>query len=128
MDKVIDLLRERGFEVAGVDESYSKKPRGTVISQRPSGGRLPWGSAIALVTSKGPKPVGVPAVDGLAVKSARARLGRAGLDVSIERNYSEEVPDGRVIESAPAPGDVVPGGSTVTVSVSRGPRRPSRRD
>ena len=122
MDKVIDLLEERGFEVARVDESYSHKPEGTVISQRPAGGELPWGAAITLVTSKGPKPVAVPALDGLTVKSARARLKRAGLDPRFDRVYSNSVASGRVIESAPGPGDVVPGGSTVNVSVSRGPR------
>ena len=122
VDEVIDKLELSGFEVARVDESYSAKPQGTVISQRPSEGEAPWGSAIWLVASKGPEPVAIPALDGSKAKDARARLRRAGFEVSVERDYSDHVPAGKVISTMPAAGEVVPGGSEIELSVSIGPR------
>jgi serine/threonine-protein kinase len=122
LDEVIATLEARSFEVSRVDETYSERPEGTVISQRPTQGTLEWGSAVALVASKGRQPVAVPALERRTLKAARTRLERAGLRVRTERAYSDTVPHGDVIGTMPAAGQVVPEGSRIELTVSKGPR------
>ena len=122
VDDVIATLEAGGFEVGSVDDSYSRRPEGTVISQRPSEGELPWGATIHLVASKGPEPVAVPALEGMALRKAKTKLERAGLNVAVERHYSNDVLEGKVAATTPGAGEVVPGDSRVTISVSMGPR------
>lgn len=52
---------------------------------------------------------------------ARRILGGAGLDVAVERAFSDTVASGRVVDSDPEPGGRVRETGTVTITVSRGP-------
>jgi beta-lactam-binding protein with PASTA domain len=115
-------LRLLGIELGRVTNSYARRPRGLVISQSPAAGKVTWGGAVDVVVSKGPRPVAVASVEGRAAASARKRLERDGLDVVVERAYSNVVRAGRAIGTTPSAGNILPGGSRVVLRVSRGPR------
>jgi beta-lactam-binding protein with PASTA domain len=122
VDGAGERLRLVGLELGRVDDSYSARKRGTVISQSPSEGDLSWGGAVDVVVSKGPRPAAVASVQGLPARRARARLARAGFEVVLERSYSNSIEAGKAVGTTPSAGAILPGGSKVTLVVSRGPR------
>jgi len=67
-------------------------------------------------------PVGVPLVEGIPVDLAVERIEAAGLEAEVEEQPSTEVDEGIVIEQSPKEGTSVSKGSTVTLTVSTGPR------
>jgi beta-lactam-binding protein with PASTA domain/predicted Ser/Thr protein kinase len=107
------LLRDLGLEVSRVESFHEQVPQGTVLDQRPSPQRVPRGSTVALIVSKGPPLIPVPQVVGLPVKMARRVLERSGFDVKVM-----SLPGGpnRVLAQNPPAGTQQPRGSTVTVS------------
>jgi serine/threonine-protein kinase len=66
------------------------------------------------------QPVAVPNVEGLDEELAVQRLEAEGFEVEVEREASEEVGRGKVIDQDPEGGNRVEKGSTVTVVVSTG--------
>ena len=67
-------------------------------------------------------PVGVPFVVGIQQELAVERIEAAGLEAEIEEQPSLEDEEGIVIEQSPKEGTQVSRGSTVTITVSTGPR------
>ncbi len=97
-------------------------PTGQVARTDPAIGELvPPNTSIDLLISKGPEPVEIEDVTGRKQAVAEKRLEEAGLQTANSREFSESVPDGRVISVSPAPGTVVDSGSTVELVVSKGP-------
>jgi beta-lactam-binding protein with PASTA domain/tRNA A-37 threonylcarbamoyl transferase component Bud32 len=68
-------------------------------------------------------PVGVPLVEGLEQDLAIQRIEEAGLEAEVEEQPSIDVDRGIVIEQSPREGTQVSKGSTVTITVSTGPRQ-----
>jgi beta-lactam-binding protein with PASTA domain len=113
-----------GFTVGTITEVFSAStPSGTVIAQAPMAGVLALpGTAVGLVVSKGPQPVSVPNVVGMAAAAARAALTGAGLVVGTETEaFSSTAPLGSVMGQTPAGGASVPPGSAVDIVISKGP-------
>ncbi len=108
-------LTDAGLAPTVTEEFSDSVPAGTVISQAPADGTLFRADAVALVVSKGPPLVEVPAVRGTQVEEATRVLREAGLEVEVRRL----VPNGfgTVLSSDPAAGEQVPKGSTVTINV-----------
>lgn len=97
-------------------------PDGIVISWSPRGGRVRPGTAVRLVVSKGRPMAVVPAAGpGTSYIALEAALKAAGFKVVELNAYSARVPSGGVLSESPSPGDRKVVGSTVTVTVSRGP-------
>ncbi len=95
-------------------------PAGSVISQRPAGGRLQEGSNVAVTLSLGPRPVSVPNVIGLQSAAAGTLLTYLGLRPEVVGHAaSMTVPAGAVVSSNPAHGTLLPG-QTVNLVVSTG--------
>ena len=67
-------------------------------------------------------PVGVPFVEGLPEELAIQRIEAAGLEAEVGEQPSTEVDEGIVIEQNPKEGTSVARDSTVTITVSTGPR------
>lgn len=66
----------------------------------------------------------VPSLAGFTLKDARTELGDLGLAIRIgERRFSEDVAEGRIIESDPAGGGRIQPAGVVTVTVSKGKER-----
>ena len=82
------------------------------------------GERVQLFVSSGPEQVEVPDVTGLSRDSAEDLLAKAGLEVAVEEQESEE-PEDDVISQNPAAGTEVDRGTTVTITVSTGIERVS---
>ncbi|HET9671931.1 MAG TPA: Stk1 family PASTA domain-containing Ser/Thr kinase, partial [Actinomycetota bacterium] len=68
-------------------------------------------------------PVGVPLVEGLRQEQAVQQIEARGLEASVEEQPSVEFERGIVMEQTPREGTQVQKGSTVTITVSTGPRQ-----
>jgi serine/threonine-protein kinase len=100
---------------------YSDKEPGIVTGQSPKPGTVvEKGSTVTLNVSKGHKPVAVPSVVGQPYETASSRLQGLGFAVARKDVPSDE-PAGTVVAQDPAGNELVPVGSTVTLSVSKGP-------
>ena len=116
-------LEQVGLELAEPTERYdTKSPAGRIIDQSvPPKERIPQGSAVQVLVSKGPAPVPVPKVVGDTREAAETVLG-ANWVVNAEEEYSDDVERGRVISQTPDPKTELQPGETVTIVVSLGPR------
>ncbi len=124
----VQQIRGRGF-TPSVEEVESPKPEGEVIRQAPSAGsRLPAGSSVSIVVSKGEEKATIPNVIGKLRADAVEALRAAGLEPAVQEQVTE-VPSqvGRVTDQFPPPGSEVEPGSTVTLVVGKaapGPPEP----
>jgi beta-lactam-binding protein with PASTA domain len=107
---------------AKVVQVNSNKTNGQVIDQMPQGGAsIDQGSTVTLKVSKGPQPVAVPNVVGQSVQSATSALQGAGFAVATKVVPSDQ-PKDTVIAQNPAAGTSQPPGTTITLSVAKGPK------
>jgi eukaryotic-like serine/threonine-protein kinase len=118
-DAVAELTRA-GL-VAQVVEVNSDRDEGTVTGQSPGAGIVVVeGTQVRINVSKGPKPATVPNVVGLPYDQAASELQRAGFVPSRIDEESDQAA-GIVTRQTPSGGSEASRGSTVTVSVSKGP-------
>src|SRR6187455_575986 len=118
-DAVAELTRA-GLN-AQVVEVNSDKDVGTVTAQSPAAGLVVVeGTQVRINVSRGPKPVSVPNVVGLPYDQAASELQRAGFNVSRIDEDSDQAA-GIVTGQTPSGGSEGSKGSTVTVTVSKGP-------
>ncbi|WEO79028.1 Stk1 family PASTA domain-containing Ser/Thr kinase [Cryobacterium sp. SO2] len=100
---------------AGLVISASRESDGGDLSK---GGDYFEGLTVNLVVSLG----GIPDVSGKSVDDATGILEDKNLVVTTgEETYSDSVPEGNVISVAPAAGGSIRAGSTLVLTVSRGP-------
>jgi serine/threonine-protein kinase len=105
-----------------VHPTPSPKPVDTVIAQDPKPGAVvPQDSKVRINVSSGPKPVATPNVVGQTYDSAASFLLGQGFAVKRIDVDSTELP-GIVISQAPAVNTSIPPGSTITLTVSKGPK------
>jgi serine/threonine-protein kinase len=114
-------LEEVGLELGQPTERYDEKYEvGEIISQSvPARDKLPQGSTVDVVVSKGPAPVPVPKVVGETQENAEGLL--APWVVNVETEYSDTVERGYVISQDPERKTELQPGETVTIVVSLGP-------
>ncbi|NLV42855.1 MAG: PASTA domain-containing protein [Candidatus Hydrogenedentes bacterium] len=118
-------LGAAGLAAGGVTEAYHPTaPAGQVIGQTPGAGqRVPAGTGVDLVLSKGADPasVTVPDVARLPRAAAEAALMAAGLAVgAVTETHSGLVPAGAVVRQDPPAGVLAAPGTAVALSVSLG--------
>ncbi len=115
-DEVRAELQAAGLVVTETEEFSTEYAAGLVISTSPGKGeRVPVGSTVALVVSKGPPPVEVPYLIDMKRDDAVFLLQDLGLNVDV--NEPPFTPLNRVISQNPAAGTLVPAGSTVTITI-----------
>lgn len=114
-------LRVRKLEVGSVEQVFSQKPEGVVISQSAADQELPWYSKVDLVVSKGPEPIEVPDVVGMPGDKAAGALEAAGFVPVPVDAYSDDVDEGKVISTDPVGGVVAGKGGEIRIYVSIGP-------
>jgi eukaryotic-like serine/threonine-protein kinase len=116
-----ERLERAGFEV---DQTRvrSAQPFDQVLDQDPNPGEeAEPGSTVTLEVSDGPGEVLVPAVAGLPQAQAIGDLEDAGLKVTRDLEFSDEVRKGLAIRTVPAEGEEVTVGTRVRLLVSQGP-------
>lgn len=114
------------FSVAVEYEPDDTVEEDHVIRQDPRGGEeAEPGSTVELTVSTGPETVDLPDVENQPEDQAISRLEglcdpEPCVRVRVDRAYSDDIAEGRVITQNPAPNESVEIGSTVTIVVSRG--------
>jgi serine/threonine-protein kinase len=104
-----------------VHEVNSAKDTNTVVAQAPKPGeKVTKGSKVRINVSKGPAPVGVPPVVGLPFAQASSELQAKGFAVKRVDEDSNEAA-GTVLSQDPGGNTLAAKGSTVTLTVSKGP-------
>ncbi len=120
--KAFQILRDAGLQPVPGPQQYSAKvPAGNVISQDPKAGTsVAKDSQVTYVVSRGVKLVQVPDVVGKTGDQARRAIVDAQLKHRTVEEFSDTVNRGLVISQNPS-GAMVAVGSTVTITVSKGP-------
>jgi eukaryotic-like serine/threonine-protein kinase len=121
LDQALSDLRAANlrWKIQQVDNDA---PQGQVFAQSPkSGARVDQSSIVTLKVSKGPKPVIVPSVVGSTFASANSALLGAGFAVR-RKDVDDNAPKDTIIAQTPDAGTYQPPGTTVTLTVSRGPK------
>ena len=109
-------LEAAGLVVTVKEEFSTEFAEGLVISTLPGKGeRVPVGSTVELLVSKGPPPVEVPYLIDMKRDDAVYLLQELGLNVEV--NEPPFTPLNRVISQDPAAGTLIPAGSTVTITI-----------
>jgi serine/threonine-protein kinase len=102
-------------------EVPSDKEAGTVVAQDPPPGKkVTQNTVVHYNVSKGPQPVAVPNVVGLTADSADSTLQAQGFSVR-RVDVDSNATAGTVVRQDPAANSSAAKGTTVTISVSRGP-------
>ncbi|HET9674380.1 MAG TPA: PASTA domain-containing protein, partial [Gaiellaceae bacterium] len=119
-DEAVAALARADLEPKIV-EVYSEKDTGTVTAQNPKGGeKVKVGTRVQINVSRGVKPLTIPSVVGQPYESVASALEGAGFKV-VRTNVESDQPAGTVVDQNPASGQSAPAGTTVTLSVSKGP-------
>ena len=117
------LLERAGFEVS-TERVQSEQPFDQVVDQDPNAKEeAEEGSTVTLEVSGGPGNVLVPPVENLRVNQAIEELEDAGLEVTIDREFSKEVKEDFAIRTVPREGSEVTKGTRVRLLVSQGPEQ-----
>lgn len=114
-------VEEAGFEATSRGVYSDDVAEDRVVDTDPPGRRAVRGSEVTLLVSQG-RPT-VPAIPEEAeVERYEQLLSERTLRAEVaERRYSDDVPAGGVIGTRPAAGEAVDTGSTVALTVSKGP-------
>lgn len=115
-------LREAGLDVEVVEAFDPTMSKGKVAATDPgTGERIRGNGTVTITVSKGPERVKVPGVVGEKLAEAERRLKAAGLSPgTVSKEFSDEVPRGRVISTDPGSGAERRPGSAVSLVVSKG--------
>jgi len=117
-------LENKGFEVSIQQVRSADQKEGIVIRQQPGPGlRADEGSRVTIYVSSGPGQAEVPDVTNQPLKAARKAIEKRGFEVELIREFSETVPEDRVIETRPTARTQIDIGQTVSLVVSRGPEQ-----
>ncbi len=120
----IGMLTDAKLDYTREYESSDTIPEGTVIRQSPEGGQMvAEGTKVTIVVSQGKKSVTVPDLRKKTEAQARQLLEDAGLNPgTVTSEYDDEVPEGQVISQSEVAGKTVYSGTTVSFTVSLGPK------
>lgn len=125
LDDAKNALNQAEMALGTVTEQFDDAvAAGVVLAQDPAAGTpARHGTPVALSVSKGPQPIPVPSVVGLAEDAAVKTIESAGLkaDVAKDKVNDRHVPKGSVAVQSPATGTLTKGG-TVTLTISDGPK------
>ena len=117
----VRALGQKGYPAVVQSQVASGARVGTVLSENPPAGtKLDRGKQVTIVVARGPTDVDVPNVVGLSLAQALVRLQAAKLAGRPVQVASPQ-PKGRVIKQVPAGGTQAKKGSTVVLTVSKGP-------
>ncbi len=120
-DSAVAELTQRGL-VANVVQVSSDKQANQVTAQNPAPGVVVLsGASVRINVSSGPKPVAVPNVVGSSYDIGAAQLQAAGFTVG-RADVDSNQPAGQIVDQSPPGNSTASKGSSVTLSVSKGPK------
>ena len=120
-------LQDLGLTLGETTEVFSNDtPAGIVIGVDSTRQRLldlPTGSSVHLTVSAGAQVLTVPpGLVGSDINIIEENLREAGFDVSVERQYDNQIAEDEVLRVEPESGTEVPSGGGLLLVVSEGPR------
>ncbi|WP_371744465.1 Stk1 family PASTA domain-containing Ser/Thr kinase [Georgenia sp. TF02-10] len=120
-DDAVAAVRAAGLEPDVTRSHHDDVPAGVVIAADPADGEAAKGSTVELSVSLGILELEVPAlVDGTR-EDAVAALAATGLPLGeVTEEFHATAPAGTVLAATPAPGEVVPHTTPVSLVVSKG--------
>jgi serine/threonine-protein kinase len=123
LDVARNALETAGVAIGDITQEFDERiaPGRVVTSTPKSGSKVSVGSRVALTVSKGPAPIAVPDIVNKNAASAIAASQSAGFKVARNVIFSDSTPTGQVISVSPKPGSLLPRGTTITVTISKGP-------
>lgn len=125
VSKADETLKEKGFLVTHSYEYSKDVEKDHIIRQEPSGDQnAAAGSTVTLVVSNGPemKEAEVPDLRNKTRQEAEAELTNHNLVLgNVTEEYSDTVEAGRVISQSTSVGTKVLEGSSVDITISKGP-------
>jgi eukaryotic-like serine/threonine-protein kinase len=123
VDQAAEELDQANLAVGKITEAFSETvAEDLVIRSTPRAKtELPRDNEVALVVSKGQKPIEIEDYTGRRAKAVEATLTKLGLEVKTEEDFSEDVKKGRVISQDPGPGASLHKGEEIKLVVSKGP-------
>jgi len=120
-DEAVAALTAANLDVS-VAEVYSEQQPGTVTAQSPGPGtRLVEGETVRINVSRGIKQVSVPSVIGESLDAAVAEIEDAGFTAGSPVFENSDKPENTVIAQDPAGGSLERPGTTIVLTVSKGP-------
>lgn len=127
IDEARAVITAGGWKVGDITEVRRDNTlKGQVLAMRPAGGRqLDLGDPVNLTVSAGQKiyPVPIDDLSDTTVEEATAILTEAGFAVDASASsYDEKVDEGRVVGVVAGTAERAERGSTIGLTVSRGPR------
>jgi beta-lactam-binding protein with PASTA domain len=121
VDEAERSLKEVGLEIKVAEERPSTKAKGMVLEQEPEADKkVPKGSTVKVVISKGPDVVAVPNLINQSLSSAAEILKEKKLNIFVSGRIESSWPKDTVLEQKPEPGEKITEGSSVKVVVSKG--------
>jgi len=123
-EEAIRMLKERNLDYNILDRVFDTAPAGQVIDQNPKGGQKVKTNRppIDLIISKGPRASTVPSIIGITEQEGIALLQNSGFEPGrIIRQYSDEVPEGIIMDQNPRAGLTLSEGEMINFTVSLGP-------
>jgi serine/threonine-protein kinase len=123
VDDALAALRKQGLVNVTLDDDYRDDYEpGTVLSSTPPAfAEASKAKGVVVVVARDPH-VAIPSVVGVDEATAKSKLGELGLTVAVKRVTSRTVASGIVMSVSPSPDRIVVRGTTVTLTVSSGPR------
>lgn len=118
-------LNQLELELEIASEVFDEKTKsGTILSAVPASGvEVSKGTTVSVVVSKGPELYSVPDLVGTPLTDAESELTSIGFKIGeINSKFSETIASNAVIETTPATGSLQKPGTTITVTVSKGPK------
>ena len=121
--KAQNALEDLTLNVVGTKQIYDDKIKeGRVVRTEPAAGtRVKRETDVTLFVSRGPAPVTIPGIAGQDIATVQKQLQELGLKSQVALEVFDASTQGSVISSDPAPGQTVPRGTTVKLTVSKGP-------
>ncbi len=123
LDEAQELAEQNELRIEVRDEVIDDTAKeGSVIDQSPNAGRAVEKDTVIYVTiCIGDEKIRVNNYKLTNAENAKADLENVGFTVEMVEEFNDEVPQGYVISHSPDAGEEAPKGSTVTLTVSKGP-------
>ncbi len=117
-DDARTALVAAGFEVPEPAKEVSERDPGTVLKQVPGSGTQAKEGSVVRLTIAEPTAVEVPTLRGLYLSGAKKKLEESGLTPGTVRRVEDpERGENYVLRQSPSPGDKVPPGTEVELTV-----------
>ena len=111
------VLSDNGYTNIEVIEKASDEEKGKVLSQEPNAKTKAKSDTLISLTVATPHIV--PEVVGMSEAEAKSALTNAGYKYYVTSSYSEDVPEGTVVETVPPAGEPLSSTETVEVKVAK---------